>query len=77
MILPFYISLSDWAHSLLIDFPNDNVPILYNEEEWKEWGNDVTFCPTFEKTNAPSTDFYNNWQEWALALYLSSGFVQG
>lgn len=77
MIIPVGISLLDWAASLLIDYPDDNLPILYNEEEWKDWGDFVTGAPSFEDLNAPSTSFYDNWQDWAFALYLTSGLVQG
>ncbi len=77
MIIPVGISLLDWAASLLIDFPNDNIPILYNEEEWKDWGDSVIFGPTFSSLNAPSTKFYDNWQDWAFALYQTNGLVQG
>jgi hypothetical protein len=77
MILPEYISLRDWADSLITDFPNDNIPILYNEEEWKEWGNDVIYETHFENLNAPSTDLYDNWKDWAYALYQTNGINQG
>jgi hypothetical protein len=74
MILPDYISLRDWANSLLIDFPADNLPILYNEEEWKDWGNEVVFSPSFEKLNSPGTAIYENWRDWAVAVYNSMWF---
>lgn len=77
MIIPEYISLRDWAASLIVDFPADNLPILYNEEEWKDWGNDVILSPSFERTNAPRTDSYSEWSDWAKALYQTSGFIQG
>lgn len=76
MIIPQYISLIDWANQLLIDFPADNLPILYNEDDWKEWGNDVIFAPSFESLNAPNTEFYDNWQTWATDLY-SAMWYQG
>jgi hypothetical protein len=71
------IDLLDWAASLLIDFPDDNLPILYTDREWKDWGNEVIGAPTFDGLNAPPTDLYDNWQEWAFALYQATGFVQG
>jgi len=77
MIIPQYISLEDWAASLLIDFPDENVPILYNKEEWKDWGNDVIDSPLFSQLNVPRTELYDNWQDWANVFYLSAGMIQG
>lgn len=77
MILPEFISLRDWADSLIIDFPNDNVPIIYNEEDWKRWGNSVVTGPSFQSLQAPNTDLYDNWQDWAFVLYRTAGLVQG
>lgn len=77
MMIPDFVDLLTWAASLLIDFPNDNLPILYNEREWKDWGNEVIFSPTFERLNAPRTDTFINWVDWAYALYQAVGFSQG
>lgn len=73
MILPYFISLIDWANSLLIDFPADNLPILYNDD-WKSWGNEIIFAPSFERLNAPGTEFYEDWRDWAMALYSAMWF---
>lgn len=71
MILPDYADLTTWASSLVIDFPTDNVPLLRDEEAWKEWGNDLVQTPTFSQNNAPSTDTYSDWRKWAHAIYYS------
>jgi hypothetical protein len=65
MILPIEINLQNWAASLSIDFPNDDIPILTQEENWKEWGNQLIQAESFFNNNAPSTDIYNDWQSWA------------
>jgi len=77
MILPGYSNLRDWADSLLIDFPNENLPILYTEDMWKDWGNTIVFSPIFESLNAPKTDLYDRWQDWANDLFLTVGLTQG
>jgi hypothetical protein len=77
VIIPIGIGLMDWSASLLIDYPDDNLPILYTEENWKDWGNVVIGAPSFDALNAPPTDGYDNWQDWAMALYQAAGFVQG
>lgn len=70
MIIPSFVSLLDWANSLLIDFPSENVPVLYNDN-WKEWGNMLIDGPLFSANGAPPTDTYSEWQPWAYAVYLA------
>lgn len=65
MILPQGINLRAWANSLFVDFPNDNIPILLQEEDWKEWGNQLIQAESFFSNNAPTTETYNDWQPWA------------
>lgn len=65
MILPIETTLRNWADSLFIDFPNDDIPILITEDNWKEWGNQLIQADSFFDNNAPSTDVYNDWQQWA------------
>ncbi len=72
MIQPVDISLTDWSSSLLIDFPDDNVPILLNEDDWKEWGNSLLTCESFISNGTPSPNEYSDWNEWALNVYLAS-----
>lgn len=69
MVLPIGIDLNTWACNLFIDFPDDNVPILYDDSQWKEWGDQLVQCTTFAENEAPSTVDYNDWQTWAQALY--------
>jgi hypothetical protein len=65
MILPIGINLRNWANSLFVDFPNDDIPILTQEANWKEWGNRLVQGESFFRNNAPSTDIYGDWQPWA------------
>jgi hypothetical protein len=37
MMLPKMTTLSTWAASLVVDFPNDNLPFLEQEDKWREW----------------------------------------
>ncbi|HVX00737.1 MAG TPA: hypothetical protein VHA52_09940 [Candidatus Babeliaceae bacterium] len=68
MMIPKYTSLNDWCSSLVIDFPNDNVPEL-KWEDWKEFGNDLIQGGSFATNDAPSPDKYDNWEDWAYAIY--------
>ena len=65
MILPIAINLKNWANSLIVDFPNDNIPILTQEENWKQWGDRLVQSRSFINNNAPSTGLYDDWQSWA------------
>jgi len=69
MILPISIDLKTWAASLVIDFPNDNIPFLDKEENWKEWGNSLVEENSFARNGAPGTQFFKNWKTWAQAVF--------
>jgi len=70
MILPYGISFDDWASSLNIDFPNDNIPLLYNSD-WKSFGEVLVSCESFISNSAPSPSSYNDVQEWMMDVYLA------
>lgn len=69
MMMPINTNAVTWAHSLIIDFPADDVPILYNESDWKEWGNQLTLCNSFDTQGAPGVDGYDAWDKWAIEVY--------
>lgn len=71
MIIPEYINLSDWADSLQIDFPDDNVPILIDQNDWKEWGESLIQCNSFELNEVTSPLSFDDWRSWAHAVYFS------
>jgi hypothetical protein len=69
MIIPEFISLSDWAASLIIDFPNDNIPFLLDEKNWKEWGSLLLQESSFNRNDIPKPDGYQEWQPWAHSVF--------
>lgn len=69
MILPIRISLKNWAASLIIDFPDDNIPLLKNEEDWLNWGRFLIQENTFADNGAPDPSDYNDWNLWAIEVY--------
>lgn len=71
VILPEFIDLSNWAASLIIDFPDDNIPLLYNDDRWREWGDLLIQEESFVGNNAPSTLGYTDWKPWAQDVYLA------
>jgi hypothetical protein len=69
MIMPISINLPNWACSLKIDFPDDNIPFLMSESAWKEWGNELLLSESFNRNDIPSPEGYDKWEEWALAVF--------
>jgi hypothetical protein len=69
MMIPKSASFKDWAQSLLIDFPRDNIPILKNEESWKEFGDALVQENSFSRAGAPGTAFYQDKWIWAMDLF--------
>ena len=77
-VWPYGIDLIDWADNLIIDYPKSNIPILRDPDEWEEWGAIVAGTDVFAKRGCPSpikitdqgkVEPYNNWEEWAKAVY--------
>lgn len=70
MIIPTRISLEDWAASLIIDFPTDNIPNLSNIKEWRQWANQVSGCDSFQAANVPpANSSFKDWKSWAEAVF--------
>lgn len=69
MILPLRISLKNWAASLIIDFPDDNIPLLKSNEDWQSWGRFLIQENTFADNGAPDPSDYDDWESWAIELF--------
>lgn len=69
MMVPKYTTLQDWADSLVIDFPGDNIPILKEEGDWKTWGNTLIQETSFSDNGAPGTATFEDWTSWAEAVF--------
>lgn len=69
MIIPEFINFIDWANSLIIDFPSENIPLISDENDWKSWGDFISSLDTFSKQNAPGTAAYQDKWTWAKDLY--------
>jgi hypothetical protein len=76
---PRYISLKNWAASLVVDFPNDIVPILEDENKWEDWANNVIGIGSFAKAGLPPPFIitqpgvrkpnFQKWEDWAKVVY--------
>ena len=69
MTQPRFMTLKNWAAALVIDFPDDDIPLLYNEKDWKNWGNQLVQCNTFAQNGCPGPGFYKDWQSWATHVF--------
>lgn len=69
MILPLHTNFVDWAHSLVIDFSTDNIPIFHEGMDWKLWGNLVAQQPNFSANGVPTTQKFDDQMMWAMATY--------
>lgn len=69
MMIPAQTTLKYWAESLVIDFPNDNIPYLEDEKDWKDWGNSLALEDSFARNDIPPTNNFNHWKSWAERVY--------
>lgn len=69
MVMPEFITLSNWAATLIVDFPDDNIPLLSDESNWRPWGDLLAQEDSFINNNAPGTLYYKDWKEWADEVY--------
>jgi hypothetical protein len=78
IVFPEYISLTRWADTLVGEYPEEQLPILLDENKWAEWASEVAGTGIFSRSNVPKpivlnlgnkkTDF-SNWQDWAKVVY--------
>lgn len=71
VVLPVGIDLLDWAASLVIDFPKDDIPRLDNRDAWREWAERLIESPSF--LTVPRPDAFPDWKSWAEMVCLVVG----
>lgn len=69
MVIPKNISLLLWTATLIIDFPDENIPILSDEKDWRLWGDVLSQLNSFAVNGTPSTVGYDNFQDYAEGVY--------
>jgi hypothetical protein len=69
MMFPLRTTIKIWADSLIIDYPRDNIPLLTNDKNWREWGNILVQENQFCGNGAPGTNAYQDWLSWAVAVF--------
>lgn len=71
IVLPVGIDVLDWAASLVIDFPRDDVPRLDDPSAWQQWAERLLQSPSF--LLAPRPDAFSDWRSWAESVCLAVG----
>lgn len=79
MVDPRYISLKNWAASLIVDFPNDIIPVLEDENKWEDWAARVITVGIFSRAGLPAPFTitqpgikkanFQKWEDWAKVVY--------
>lgn len=69
MVIPINVDIKDWWDSLAIDFPDDNIPILNDKNDWKTTGNFLVQENSFAIQGAPSTFAFDEFQAWAMEVF--------
>lgn len=78
VIMPQYILLEDWAAQLILNYPNEPLPLLENENKWQEWGAVVAntgifkraaIPPPFTMNDGQKTVNFETWQKWGEVVY--------
>lgn len=57
--------------SMVIDFPNDNIPLSTDENDWKLSGSFLVQESSFGSNGSPSPAGFKNKTEWAQAVFYS------
>ena len=50
MINPSLVGLKEWADSLIVDYPDQNVPILLFEMDWQRWALELIKSSIFSES---------------------------
>lgn len=62
----------EWANSLKLLAPEiDILPIINDENLWKDWGNQVIQSTACQTSSSPRTDGFDDWRLWAVAFIRS------
>lgn len=67
MITPDYVSFQDWIANLAVDFPEQNIPIDFKEDEWRNFVDAIINNSTFP--DIPKAQFFKEWRDWAYRFY--------
>lgn len=65
---PRYHTFDSWASLMAEQYAVNHLEIPNPYTDWKLWGNGLKAIDVFTNEAIPSTDNYDDWQDWAQAL---------
>ena len=86
IVWPEYIDIKDWAANLIVDYPDEYLPILEDADKWEDWASIVAGTGVFARNDTPAPfsvtegekkQEFKDWQEWAKTVYnlmINSGY---
>ena len=65
---PRHHTFESWACLMVELYSPQNLEIPDRNTDWKLWGNGLKAIDVFVNEGAPSTEDFDDWQDWAQAL---------
>lgn len=65
-ILPVGLEFKQWVDALRNEYPDADLPLFVDENNWKQWAESLIIIPTFNNVALPDPRGFNNWQEYAV-----------
>ena len=78
IVWPEYIDVKDWAANLIVDYPDEYLPVLEDADKWEDWASTVAGTGVFARNDIPAPfsvtegekkQEFKDWQEWAKTVY--------
>jgi hypothetical protein len=78
VIWPEFINLKRWADTLVGDYSDQYLPILYDVNNWQDWAMKVAGSGIFAQFNVPKPFSFaggkkmvkfDDWRPWAKSVY--------
>lgn len=78
IVWPEYIDIKDWAANLIVDYPDEYLPVLEDADKWEDWASIVAGTGVFARNDIPAPfsvtegekkQEFKDWQEWAKTVY--------
>ena len=71
LMWPERVSLEQWAGYLAEVYPDESIPVLNNDKDWKEWAGIICSSGVFQEVGVlPPSSKDNKWDMWAKNLYI-------
>lgn len=70
-IIPDNIDFVAWASQLRDSYPNEQIPIVNKENDWREFFSMLLYNRCFSQYHLPYVDGFSNWRDWASEFLLA------